>query len=168
MITLKESLLDKTRDKVRVSKETIANLEMLGGKFMVRPDSVYAMSNRNLEKMSAINLKKCFPKDLHLDIDDKYLDLSLPKSIQLCKYLYSLSIDDFDAKSWDDVLYNDADRKRFESQLENKMKKDAIWKNSDYYVYVKSYKEGQDVGLRLDFCRNDDKWSHFVINFILR
>lgn len=162
MITLKESLLDKTKSKIQSTKNYIDKLQYFGGFFDVDYTSMLYVKPINVGKMSLRGLKKHINPDVTVEDVDNTLRYCQTKAIALVNYLYGLKESDFGV-NWKDLATNETERKKFAEQLEKKMEDDGIFDDHNYYAYVRIGQEfAADVCI--SFVRND-KWSNFTLGF---
>lgn len=167
MITLKESILSRTADKVSTAKKDIDNLKYFGTHFkadsllvFVRPIDVGGMSLRALKKHSQ--------PDIFLSkAEEEFQSYASEKVIHLCRYLYAVDLNAMNIDI-DDLMSDTATRKRFANGLEEKMKNDGVMQDK-YYIRIEEnarfLKEGYVV---MSFTRNGKKWANFKLGFYTR
>lgn len=167
MITLKESILSRTADKVSTAKKDIDNLKYFGTHFkvdsllmFVKPIDVGGLSLRALKKYSQ--------PDIFLSKEEEeFQSYASDKAIHLLKYLYAVDLNEMNI-DFDDLMTDTATRVRFAGGLEEKMKKDGVMQDK-YYIRIEEnarfLKEGY---LIMNITRNGKKWADFQLGFYTR
>lgn len=167
MITLKESILGRTVDKVSTAKKDIDNLKYFGTHFKVDAALVF-IKPIDIGGMSLRALKKYSEPDIFFTAEDEdYHYYAQKKAKQLCKYLYAVDLDKLGI-DYDKLITDRNTRDKFVSALEDKMNKDGVFKDK-YHIYNhdsdRFIKEGY---FELNFNRVGEKWATFKIGFYTR